>query len=72
MGFFNNSLFLIIEKNILHIPFQEIVTSTDKQITNLVNKETDKFIKTKEFKFVPPRLKASYTISDNNILSIFI
>ena len=45
MGFFNNSLLLIIEKNILHIPFQEIVTSTDKQITNLVNKETDKFIK---------------------------
>ena len=28
----------------MHIPFQEIVTSTDKQITNLVNKETCKEI----------------------------
>ena len=45
MGVFNDNLFLIIDKNILYIPLQKIVTSTDKQIINLVNKETDIFIK---------------------------
>jgi len=45
MGVFNDNLFLIIDKNILYIPLQKIVTSTDKQIINLVNKETNIFIK---------------------------
>ena len=44
MGVFNDNLFLIIDKNILYIPLQKIVTSTDKQIINIVNKETNIFI----------------------------
>ena len=43
MGIFNNNLFLIIDEKILFIPLQEIVSSTDIQITNLVNDKTNSF-----------------------------
>ena len=43
MGVFNNNLFLIIDEKILFIPLQEIVSSTDIQITNLVNDKTNSF-----------------------------
>ena len=43
MGVFNNNLFLIINEKILFIPLQEIITSTDIQITNLVNDKTNSF-----------------------------
>ena len=45
MGVFNNNLFLIIDEKILFIPLQEIITSTDIQITNLVIEKTNLFIK---------------------------
>ena len=45
MGVFNNNLFLIIDEKILFIPLQEIITSTDIQITNLVIEKTILFIK---------------------------
>ena len=45
MGVFNNNLFLIINEKILFIPLQEIITSTDIQITNLVIEKTNLFIK---------------------------
>ena len=44
MGVFNNNLFLIINEKILFIPLQEIITSTDIQITNLVNDKTNSFV----------------------------
>ena len=43
MGVFNNNLFLIIDEKILFIPLQEIISSTDIQITNLVNDKTNSF-----------------------------
>ena len=43
MGVFNNNLFLIIDEKILFIPLQEIIPSTDIQITNLVNDKTNSF-----------------------------
>ena len=43
MRFFNNNLFLIIDEKILFIPLQEIISSTDIQITNLVNDKTNSF-----------------------------
>ena len=43
MGVFNNNLFLIIDEKILFIPLQEIISSTDIQITNLVNDKTYSF-----------------------------
>ena len=43
MGVFNNNLFLIIDEKILFIPLQEIITSTDIQISNLVNDKTNSF-----------------------------
>ena len=43
MGVFNNNLFLIIDGKILFIPLQEIISSTDIQITNLVNDKTNSF-----------------------------
>ena len=43
MGVFNNNLFLIIDEKILFIPLQEIKSSTDIQITNLVNDKTNSF-----------------------------
>ena len=45
MGVFNNNLFLIIDEKILFIPLQEIILSTDIQITNLVIEKTNLFIK---------------------------
>ena len=45
LGVFNNNLFLIVDERILHIPLQDIISSTDTQIYNLVNKKTDKFFK---------------------------
>ena len=45
MGVFNNNLFLIIDEKILFIPLQEIITSTDIQITNLVIEKTNLFIR---------------------------
>jgi len=45
MGVFNNNLFLIIDEKILFIPLQEIIPSTDIQITNLVIQKTNLFIK---------------------------
>ena len=45
MGVFNNNLFLIIDEKILFIPLQEIITSTDIQITNLVIEKTNLFFK---------------------------
>lgn len=45
MGVFNNNLFLIIDEKILFIPLQEIIPSTDIQITNLVIEKTNLFIK---------------------------
>ena len=45
MCVFNNNLFLIIDEKILFIPLQEIITSTDIQITNLVIEKTILFIK---------------------------
>ena len=45
MGVFNNNLFLIIDEKILFIPLQEIISSTDIQITNLVIEKTNLFIK---------------------------
>ena len=45
MGVFNNNLFLIIDEKILFIPLQEIISSTDIQITNLVIEKTNFFIK---------------------------
>ena len=45
MGVFNNNLFLIINEKILFIPLQEIITSTDIQITNSVIEKTNLFIK---------------------------
>ena len=45
MGVFNNNLFLIIDEKILFIPLQEIIISTDIQITNLVIEKTNLFIK---------------------------
>ena len=44
MGVFNNNLFLIIDEKILFIPLQEIISSTDIQITNLVNYKTYSFV----------------------------
>ena len=44
MGVFNNNLFLIIDEKILFIPLQEIISSTDIQITNLVNDKTNSFV----------------------------
>ena len=43
MGVFNNNLFLIIDEKILFIPLKEIISSTDIQITNLVNDKTNSF-----------------------------
>ncbi len=43
MGVFNNNLFLIVDEKILFIPLQEIISSTDIQITNLVNDKTNSF-----------------------------
>ena len=43
MGVFNNNLFLIIDEKILFMPLQEIISSTDIQITNLVNDKTNSF-----------------------------
>ena len=43
MGVFNNNLFLIIDEKILFIPLQEIISSTDIQITKLVNDKTNSF-----------------------------
>ena len=45
LGVFNNNLFLIVDERILHIPLQDIISSTDTQIYNLVNKKTNKFFK---------------------------
>ena len=45
MGVFNNNLFLIIDEKILFIPLQEIIPSTDIQITNLVIEKTNLSIK---------------------------
>ena len=42
-GVFNNNLFLIIDEKILFMPLQEIISSTDIQITNLVNDKTNSF-----------------------------
>ena len=44
MGVFNNNLFLIVDEKILFIPLQEIISSTDIQITNLVNDKTNSFV----------------------------
>ena len=44
MGVFNNNLFLIIDEKILFIPLQEIIISTDIQITNLVIEKTILFV----------------------------
>ena len=45
MGVFNNNLFLIIDEKILFITVQEIISSTDIQITNLVNDKTNSFVR---------------------------
>ena len=45
LGVFNNNLFLIVDERILHIPLQDIISLTDTQIYNLINKKTDKFFK---------------------------
>ncbi len=45
IGVFNNNLFLIIDEKILFIPLQEIISSTDIQITNLVIEKPNLFIK---------------------------
>tara|TARA_B100000700_G_scaffold73255_1_gene81763 strand:- start:1816 stop:2289 length:474 start_codon:yes stop_codon:yes gene_type:complete len=50
LGVFNNNLFLIVDERILHIPLQDIISSTDTQIYNLVNKKTDKFFKKNNLK----------------------
>ena len=49
IGIKNRSLFLIIKEEILHIPIDEIIWSSESQIANLVEKKVGIFFKDNDF-----------------------
>ena len=49
IGVQNKSLFLIVDEEILHIPIEQIIWSSESQIIDLVEKKVDIFFKDNDF-----------------------